>query len=81
MKNLKMEKFPIHFCLVYFSSCRLCDCMELLSQEKAQKRCTYAARRSGKRIDFCDSLTQRGLKDAATHVGEFLKTWTVQAEP
>jgi hypothetical protein len=36
---------------------------------------------SGKRIDFCDALTQRGLKDAATHVGEFLKAWTGQAEP
>jgi hypothetical protein len=31
--------------------------------------------------DFCVSPTHRGLKDAATHVEEFLKAWTVQAEP
>ncbi|KAJ3629611.1 hypothetical protein MTP99_013992 [Tenebrio molitor] len=31
--------------------------------------------------DFCVSPTHRGLKDAATHVEEFLKAWTVQVEP
>jgi hypothetical protein len=31
--------------------------------------------------DFCVSPIHRGLKDAATHVEEFLKAWTVQVEP
>jgi hypothetical protein len=31
--------------------------------------------------EFCVSLTHRGPKDAAIHVKEFLKAWTVQAEP
>jgi hypothetical protein len=31
--------------------------------------------------DFYVSPTHRGLKGAATHVEEFLKAWTVQAEP
>jgi hypothetical protein len=37
----------------------------------------------GKRIDFFvrDFCIHRDLKDAATLVGEFLKAWTVQAEP
>jgi hypothetical protein len=30
---------------------------------------------------FFVSPTHRGLKDAATHVEEFLKAWTVQVEP
>jgi hypothetical protein len=31
--------------------------------------------------DLCVSPTHRSLKDAATHFEEFLKAWTVQAEP
>jgi hypothetical protein len=31
--------------------------------------------------DFYVSPTHHGLKDAATHVEEFLKAWTVQAKP